>query len=132
MAAGRGRGSAKSGALVAGAALLCALALMAPAAEAGTTYVVGDDAGWTRHLQSWWLAGKTFRAGDVLVFKYDRSKHDLVVVTRSWFKKCAAPRGARVLNSGYDKVTLHRGTRYFICNKPGHCDAGMKLAVKVY
>lgn len=49
-------------------AVLCAAAALVapPSAEAGMTYVVGDGAGWMRNLESWWLAGKTFRAGDVL------------------------------------------------------------------
>jgi hypothetical protein len=63
--AGRGRGSASSV-----AALLCAAAILvasAPGAEAGTTYLVGDAAGWTRNVDyGQWLAGKTFHAGDML------------------------------------------------------------------
>lgn len=66
-----GRGSAGSKAIVAGAAFLCVAAVLlaaTPAAEAGaTTYLVGDSAGWTRNVDyGGWLAGKTFRAGDVL------------------------------------------------------------------
>uniref|UniRef100_A0A453HNB9 Phytocyanin domain-containing protein n=1 Tax=Aegilops tauschii subsp. strangulata TaxID=200361 RepID=A0A453HNB9_AEGTS len=67
-----GRGNAAgSKALVAGAAFLCMAAVLlaaTPAAEAGaTTYLVGDAAGWTRNVDyGGWLAGKIFRAGDVL------------------------------------------------------------------
>ncbi|KAL6838628.1 hypothetical protein ACP4OV_031585 [Aristida adscensionis] len=138
MAGRRGRGSA-SGALVATAVLLCAvlLAAAAPAAEAARrpaykSYLVGDGAGWTRYLQNWWPAGKTFHAGDELVFKYDSRFHDVVITSKGAFKKCVVSKGARVLASGYDRVTLRRGTNYFICGKPGHCANGMKLAVKVY
>ena len=68
--AGRGRGSASSVA----AAVLCAAAAVllvvasAPGADAaGTTYLVGDAAGWTRNVDyGQWLAGKTFHAGDIL------------------------------------------------------------------
>lgn len=66
--AARGRGSAAR--LVAGAAFLCVAVLLAavtPAAEAGTTYFVGDAAGWTHKVDyGQWAAGKTFCAGDIL------------------------------------------------------------------
>ncbi|KAL5223575.1 hypothetical protein ABZP36_010214 [Zizania latifolia] len=133
MAARRGRGSA-SGALVAGAVLLWLVLLMeaVPAAEAGTTYFVGDDAGWGKNLD-WWLAGKTFYAGDMLVFKYKKEFHDLTVVGGKGFRRCKVPRKlAVVMRTGYDQVTLRRGNNYFICGMPGHCDAGMKLAVKAW
>jgi hypothetical protein len=61
--AAQGRGSAATyGALVAGVVLLSLLA----GAAAKTTYIVGDDAGWTKNLEASWLPGKTFYAGDVL------------------------------------------------------------------
>uniref|UniRef100_A0A0D9WP42 Plantacyanin n=1 Tax=Leersia perrieri TaxID=77586 RepID=A0A0D9WP42_9ORYZ len=129
-AARRGRGSA-SGAMV---VILCLAALLmeaVPAATAGKTYYVGDAAGWGRNLD-WWLAGKTFYAGDVLVFKYDKEKHDVTVVGGKGYRRCKVPKNKNtvVMHSGYDQVTLRRGNNYFICGMPGHCDNGMKLAVK--
>ncbi|PAN25192.1 hypothetical protein PAHAL_4G282800 [Panicum hallii] len=131
--AGRGRGSASSV-----AALLCAAAILvasAPGAEAGTTYLVGDAAGWTRNVDyGQWLAGKTFHAGDMLVFKYNATYHDVVWVSKGGYRRCiVSPKGrAPVYRTGYDAVRLPAGTHYFICGAPGHCQAGMKLAVKVY
>ncbi|TVU11706.1 hypothetical protein EJB05_45308 [Eragrostis curvula] len=135
--AGRGRGSASGNSRAfAVAVLLCAAALLAsaPAAEAGMTYIVGDGAGWTRHLETWWLAGKTFRAGDVLVFNYDKEKHNVAWVSKGGYKRCiVSPRDrSPVFTTGRDSVTLPRGTHYFICAMPGHCAAGMKLAVTAY
>ncbi|TKW20888.1 hypothetical protein SEVIR_4G198700v4 [Setaria viridis] len=140
--AGRGRGSASgsNGALVAaGAALLCAAAVLlapAPGAEAaGATYLVGDAAGWTRNVDyGQWLAGKTFHAGDMLVFKYNSTFHDVAWVSKGGYRHCiVSPKGrAPVYRSGYDTVRLPAGTHYFICGVPDHCQAGMKLAVKVY
>ncbi|KAF7053111.1 hypothetical protein CFC21_061098 [Triticum aestivum] len=135
-----GRGNAAgSKALVAGAAFLCMAAVLlaaTPAAEAGaTTYLVGDAAGWTRNVDyGGWLAGKIFRAGDVLVFKYNSTFHDVAWVSKGGYKKCVvSPKGyAPVYRNGYDAVALPRGTHYFICGVPGHCSAGMKLAVTVY
>uniref|UniRef100_A0A0E0LA89 Plantacyanin n=1 Tax=Oryza punctata TaxID=4537 RepID=A0A0E0LA89_ORYPU len=133
-AARRGRGSAASGG---GVVLLCLVAALlmeaVPAAEAGKTYYVGDAAGWGRNLD-WWLAGKSFYAGDVLVFKYNQEKHDVTVVGGKGYRRCKVPRNKNtvVLRTGYDEVTLRRGNNYFICGMPGHCDAGMKLAVKAW
>ncbi|CAN6178489.1 unnamed protein product [Urochloa humidicola] len=145
MAAGRrGRGSANGssngGALaVAVAALLFAAAVLlasAPAAEAaGATYLVGDTAGWTHNVDyGQWVAGKTFHAGDMLVFKYNATYHDVVWVSKGGYRHCVvSPRGrAPVYRTGYDAVRLPAGTHYFMCGAPGHCQAGMKLAVKVY
>lgn len=72
--AARGRGSAAGSRapLVAGAAFLCVAVLLlaaTPATEAGTTYLVGDAAGWTLRPKvdyAQWVAGKTFLAGDIL------------------------------------------------------------------
>ena len=63
------------------------------------------------------------------VFKYDSTAHNVVAVNAAGYKGCSAPRGAKVYNSGNDRVTLARGTNYFICSIPGHCQAGMKVAV---
>ena len=39
--------------------------------SAGTTYLVGDAAGWTRNVDyGQWVAGKTFHAGDILGTSY--------------------------------------------------------------
>lgn len=63
------------------------------------------------------------------VFKYDSTAHNVVVVNAAGYKGCSAPRGAKVYTSGNDRVTLARGTNYFICSIPGHCQSGMKIAV---
>ncbi|XP_006656866.1 basic blue protein-like [Oryza brachyantha] len=130
-AARRGRSSA-SGVVLLSCLVVALLTESFPAAEAaGTTYYVGDAGGWGRNLD-WWLAGKTFYAGDVLVFKYNREYHDVAVVGGKGYRRCKVPRSTVVLRSGYDQVTLRRGNNYFICGMPAHCDAGMKLAVKAF
>lgn len=93
----------------------------------GATYVVGGSKGW--YLQSKaWAVGKRFRAGDILVFNYNPSVHNLVVVNAGAYRSCSTA-GSSPLTSGSDKVTLTRGANYFICGAPGHCTAGMKMAV---
>jgi hypothetical protein len=68
------------------------------------------------------------------VFKYNTTWHDVAWVSKGGYRNCiVSPKGrAPVYHTGYDAVTLPRGTHYFICAMPGHCSAGMKLAVTVY
>ena len=63
------------------------------------------------------------------MFKYGRGAHNVVAVSAAGYRSCSAPRGSRTYSSGNDRVTLSRGTNYFICSIPGHCGAGMKMAV---
>ncbi|CAL4920137.1 unnamed protein product [Urochloa decumbens] len=119
-AQGRGRVVA----VAAAALVLCVLLHGADSA----VFTVGDRGGWTFNSNTW-TNGKRFKAGDVLVFKYDSSAHNVVSVNAAGYKGCSAPRGAKVYSSGNDRVTLARGTNYFICSIPGHCQSGMKIAV---
>lgn len=131
--AARGRGSACNGAAVLGAAaavVIVGFLVMsaAPLAEAAR-YTVGDSSGWRFYAEGW-AKGKTFRAGDVLEFKYNAVVHDVAAVDLAAYRSCTVPKGVRKMRSGRDKVTLRKGTHYFICTEPGHCKAGMKLAVR--
>ena len=63
------------------------------------------------------------------MFKYDSTAHNVVAVNAAGYKGCSAPRGAKVYKSGNDRVTLARGTNYFICSLSGHCGMGMKMTV---
>ncbi|CAL9058969.1 basic blue protein-like [Musa acuminata AAA Group] len=122
----QGRGSAGGQVtVVLGVAVLCLL--LAQVAEAAT-YTVGDTRGWSFNMDSW-PRGKRFRAGDVLVFKYNPLVHNVVAVNAAGYNGCSTPRGSRVLTSGKDRVTLARGRNYFICNSVGHCQSGMKMAI---
>jgi hypothetical protein len=73
----------------------------------------------------WWWSAPPAGA----VFKYDSTAHNVVAVNAAGYKGCSAPRSAKVYTSGNDRVTLARGTNYFICSIPGHCQSGMKIAV---
>ncbi|AQK74561.1 Chemocyanin precursor [Zea mays] len=129
----RGRGGAIGGGGVIALVLLVGLFVATsapPVAEAAASYMVGDYGGWKFNVDRW-AKGRTFRAGDVLVFSYNRAVHDVAVVNAAAYRSCAVPnKGARVLRSGRDKVRLGRGTHYFACTVRGHCQAGMKLAVR--
>ncbi|KAL4197444.1 hypothetical protein AMTRI_Chr04g251230 [Amborella trichopoda] len=119
----QGRGSAMS--LV---ALVFVMICLLEVSTAATTYTVGDSRGWTFNMVSW-PAGKRFRAGDVLVFQYDKSAHNVVAVNAAGYKSCLVPRGSRTYRSGSDRITLRRGANFFLCSIPGHCQSGMKVQV---
>uniref|UniRef100_A0ACD5ZJI7 Uncharacterized protein n=1 Tax=Avena sativa TaxID=4498 RepID=A0ACD5ZJI7_AVESA len=128
-----GRGSASNGAVVLGAAVLLVAFLLVsggPALTEAAKYTVGDYGGWKFNVAGW-AKGKTFRAGDVLEFKYNGAVHDVAAVDATAYRSCVLPKGKKTLRSGHDKVKLVKGTHYFICTVPGHCQANMKIAVRV-
>lgn len=72
------------------------------------------------------------------VFQYVRSQHNVLQVTEATYRSCDTGGGgvAGVIKSydtGYDRVQLTEpnATYWFICDFPGHCLGGMRLAVKV-
>lgn len=109
--------------------LLILGARMSGGAEAARTYTVGDYGGWKFNVRGW-ARGKTFRAGDVLEFRYNRAVHDVAAVDAAAYRSCSPGRW-KALRSGHDKVRLVKGTHYFICTVRGHCKANMKIAVTV-
>ncbi|XP_077234556.1 basic blue protein-like [Tasmannia lanceolata] len=122
----QGRGSAHGATVVFAAVLLCLLVHIEIAHA--VIYTVGDSGGWTFNVINW-PRGKSFRAGDVLVFKYSPAIHNLVTVNSIGYNGCTTPRGSKVFTSGNDRITLARGQSFFICSVPGHCSGGMKIAV---
>lgn len=81
---------------------------------------------WSMGADSW-SGGKNFRAGDILVFNYNPSVHNVVAVDAGGYDSCRG--SGTTYSSGNDHVTLGAGTNYFICGLSGHCGAGMKMAV---
>ncbi|XP_073271285.1 basic blue protein-like [Primulina huaijiensis] len=120
-----GRGSAVI--LGAAAIVLMVVVFHCGVAEAAT-YTVGDDGGWSFFV-SGWPQGKRFEAGDVLVFKYNPSFHNLVKVNEAGYNECTTPSGSKFYRSGKDQIKLVKGQNYFICSIPGHCLAEMKISV---
>ncbi|XP_057979785.1 basic blue protein-like [Malania oleifera] len=118
----QGRGSA----MVAAALLLLLLSHCEMARAA--VYTVGGAAGWTFNVVGW-PQGKRFKAGDVLLFKYNPTIHNLVVVSKAGYNTCSVPKGARTYRSGNDRIVLRKGQNFFLCSLPGHCQSGMKIAV---
>ncbi|KAE8668338.1 putative Early nodulin-like protein 22 [Hibiscus syriacus] len=94
------------------------------------TYHVGDEFGWDLviDMQSW-ARGKKFHAGDFLVFEYDDQRYDVALVNEEGFNTCTVNDGAKVLDSGSDKVQLAFGANYFIDSVADVCAGGMKMAI---
>ncbi|KAJ6427641.1 hypothetical protein OIU84_023100 [Salix udensis] len=120
----QGRGSAMA---VAVTAMLCMMLLRFDMAHAAT-YSVGGPGGWTFNV-SGWPKGKSFKAGDILVFNYSPAAHNVVAVNRAGYSSCSTPRGAKVYTSGKDRIKLVKGQNFFTCSFTGHCQSGMKIAV---
>ncbi|CAL9019913.1 unnamed protein product [Prunus brigantina] len=119
----QGRGSAGTIGVV---VVLCLMVQLGCSNAA--TYRVGESGGWSFNTDSW-PNGKQFRAGDVLLFNYDPTLHNVVAVDKGGYSSCTTPNGAKVFKSGKDRIRLGRGQNYFICNFPGHCESGMKIAI---
>ncbi|CAL5087901.1 unnamed protein product [Urochloa decumbens] len=115
------------------AVLLAAGYMAAAALASATTFVVGDDQGWTMGGDYVaWAKGKTFQVGDKLVFNYPSAEHTVTEVGKNDYFACSGGSALSSDRSGSTNVTLTGpGTRYFICNIPGHCTIGMRLAVTV-
>ncbi|KAL8151831.1 hypothetical protein V2J09_021639 [Rumex salicifolius] len=123
----QGRGNARWVSVV----LVLLLVLMVQSETCSAAiYTVGDRRGWTFRIARW-PKNKHFKAGDVIVFNYDAGFHNVMAVNKRGYKKCIIPQGSRMFKSGKDRIRLRRGNHYFICSYPGHCQAGMKIAITV-
>lgn len=110
----------------------------APAPSTGSvTYTVGNTTGWTipsggAAAYVTWASAKTFKVGDILVFNYQRSAHNVEEVTKEKFDSCSSASPLATYTTPPVRVTLNKtGPHYFICGFPGHCSAGQKLAINV-
>ena len=66
------------------------------------------------------------------VFNYMSKAHSVTEVSKSGYDTCSGANPLSDDESGSTVVPLQTpGTHYFICNVPGHCAEGMKLAVAV-
>ncbi|XP_008218970.2 PREDICTED: basic blue protein-like [Prunus mume] len=116
----------RGSAIVATMLLLC---IMLPCCEISyaTNYTVGDDDGWNFKVHDWPTGKKLFHSHDTLVFKYNNGQHNVAVVDENGYTTCTI--SDQVFSSGNDEIKLQHGQNYFICGFPGHCAAGMKMAV---
>ncbi|CAN6272150.1 unnamed protein product [Urochloa humidicola] len=95
----------------------------------GQEWVVGDKMGWSFGVTGW-VKDKPIHAGDVLVFNYDPTAHDVVEVDEDAYNTCMMPLGGGTpYTSGNDRVVVPAGKSFFVCSMPGHCANGMKIAI---
>ncbi|KAM3275903.1 hypothetical protein ACQJBY_044348 [Aegilops geniculata] len=115
------------------AALVALLVTSCAAAAAATTFDVGDGHGWQTGVDyTDWTSDKTFAVGDTLVFNYTSKAHTVTEVNKSGYDACSGGNSLSNDDSGATTITLTTpGVHYFICDIPGHCAGGMKLAVTV-
>ncbi|WOH14151.1 hypothetical protein DCAR_0933667 [Daucus carota subsp. sativus] len=86
---------------------------------------------WDFNIKDW-PSGKTFHAGDIIVFNYNRNLHNVVTINETKYEdylNCVVSDKAKVLSTGNDAITLQNGVNYFICGTMGHCTAGMQIAI---
>lgn len=69
---------------------------------------------------------------DPAEFNYPSKAHSVTEVSKSDYDACSGRNALRDDDNGNTMVLLDSpGWHYFICNVPGHCAAGMKLAILV-
>ncbi|KAM5554974.1 blue copper protein-like [Rosa sericea] len=87
-------------------------------------YVVGDDEGWDGNVDyQAWADDKTFKLGDVLIFKYDAGSHNVAqAFNADGYDSCTSSPELGVYTSGNDALTFNLvGSYYFLCDY--HCDS---------
>ncbi|KAI3805995.1 hypothetical protein L1987_21883 [Smallanthus sonchifolius] len=101
----------------------------------GEVYKVGDSTGWAASSNSSyadWASSKTFRVHDVILFEYNATNDNVILVTHSDFRACNTTAPLKMYNSGNDSFTIKSGGHYyFTSNFSGHCQGGQKLDVRV-
>ncbi|TVU28596.1 hypothetical protein EJB05_20118 [Eragrostis curvula] len=110
------------------AVLLLLVASACPAAA--TSYTVGDGSGWTTGADyTSWAASKNFKVGDSLVRKGAAHGGG---GERGRVHGVHGDQPDQLRQQRRDDRALKTpGSHYFVCSIPGHCSAGMKLAVTV-
>ncbi|VFQ64268.1 unnamed protein product [Cuscuta campestris] len=100
------------------------------------TYTVGDYSGWIiprpgeDSLYQTWVANKTFKVGDSLVFNFTTGRHNVAEVSRSSFNSCSTTAAANTTGPVTIRIRT-TGEHYYICTVGPHCSLGQKLAINV-
>ncbi|RDX93222.1 hypothetical protein CR513_24546, partial [Mucuna pruriens] len=92
----------------------------------GEIYIVGWDDFFDCNN---WCDGKEFHVGDVLVFNYESSHHNVLQVDSTAYENCTKDSYTHRFNSGNDSVVLKEGGAWFLCGVEDHCENGQKLQV---
>jgi hypothetical protein len=121
----------RPGSLPTVALLLLLVALLVQLqAVAATKYTLNWNYPNYQNYFSNWNRGNNYAVGDSIEFLYNAEAHDVVKVSYAEYKNCFT--SALPSTSGATVFPLEQtGMHYFICTIPGHCQAGMKLAINV-
>ncbi|XP_074303446.1 early nodulin-like protein 6 [Silene latifolia] len=101
-------------------------------------YVVGGDRGkgWLKpdgsetETYNEWAEQHRFHIGDTIRFKY--SKDSVLVVDSEDYGNCNGTRPVAKFEDGNTVFEFDRsGFFFFISGKPGHCEAGQKMIIRV-
>ncbi|PON54735.1 Blue (type 1) copper protein, binding site [Trema orientale] len=116
-------------------AALAAVAMLQSSAVA-TTFFVGDSTNWvipsSPNFYSNWAANKTFKIGDILVFNFVSTQHNVAEVTKANYDACNGASPISIQTSSPVNITLQKaGEHYYICTVGSHCSAGQKLDINV-
>ncbi|KMZ74367.1 hypothetical protein ZOSMA_12G00510 [Zostera marina] len=114
---------------------LAILMMMMALSSGGEVYKVGDSDGWTElgsPNYTAWTVSKTFQVGDIILFEYKNSFHDVLEVSKEDYKSCNVNSPLASYTSGNDSVPINRrGHHFFVCGKPGHCHDGQKVDIRI-
>jgi hypothetical protein len=109
--------------------LLLVALLVQLQAVAATKYTLNWNYPNYQNYFSNWNRGNNYAVGDSIEFVYNAEAH-VVKVSYAEFKDCFT--SALPSTSGATVFPLEQtGMHYFICTIPGHCQAGMQLAINV-
>ncbi|KMZ62209.1 hypothetical protein ZOSMA_482G00010 [Zostera marina] len=115
--------------------LVVVMMMMMALSSCGEVYKVGDFDGWTElgsPNYTAWTVSKTFQVGDILLFEYKNSFHDVLEVSKEDYKSCNVNSPLASYTSGNDSVPINRrGHHFFVCGKPGHCHNGQKVDIRI-
>ncbi|KAH9561695.1 hypothetical protein CY35_05G036800 [Sphagnum magellanicum] len=77
-----------------------------------------------------WNKGSTYVVGDSIEFLYNAEAHNVVRVNNQQYDDCST--NAQPVADGATVFRLNEpGMYFFMCTVPGHCEAGMKLQLRV-
>ncbi|KAH7292352.1 hypothetical protein KP509_29G063800 [Ceratopteris richardii] len=98
-------------------------------------YPVGGNGMWmlgSKVSYNKWAASKVFRQNDQILFTFNPTFHNVMLVSAAEYFSCSPRKPMAIYRKGKVSFNLaKRGTYFFICGIPGHCQAGMKMAIKV-
>ncbi|OIW16079.1 hypothetical protein TanjilG_04614 [Lupinus angustifolius] len=112
--------------------IICFMASINLLYAKGEMYTVGDIYGWNDFFDfNNWSDGKEFHVGDILVFNYESSLHNVLQVDYKAYDGCITDSYIQRFNNGNDSVVLKEGRAWFICGVENHCQNGQKLNITV-